>query len=73
MSSIVVPTDDAQIKVRLRELKEPICEFTCPLLSHMGATLFGTGLFGEGPADRRMRLRTLVANLGEWGVWGFGG
>ncbi len=26
VNSIVVPTDDAAIKVRLRELKEPICK-----------------------------------------------
>lgn len=45
--AIVVPTDDAEVKARLRELKEPIC------------------LFGEGPADRRERLRILLLDLGE--------
>ncbi|XP_065829945.1 U4/U6 small nuclear ribonucleoprotein Prp4-like [Oscarella lobularis] len=44
--AIAVPTDDTQIKARLREFGEPIC------------------LFGEGPADRRERLRVLLAELG---------
>ena len=29
VNSIVVPTDDALVKVRLREMKEPICERDC--------------------------------------------
>lgn len=41
-----MPTADADIKAKLRELGEPIC------------------LFGEGPADRRERLRLLIADLG---------
>jgi U4/U6 small nuclear ribonucleoprotein PRP4 len=48
--SVVVPTDDTQVKVRLRELDEPIC------------------LFGEGPADRRERLRQLIAEIVESGI-----
>ncbi|XP_077986471.1 U4/U6 small nuclear ribonucleoprotein Prp4-like [Glandiceps talaboti] len=44
---ILVSTDDAEVKIKLRELGEPIC------------------LFGEGPADRRERLRQLLASLGE--------
>ncbi|XP_070582205.1 U4/U6 small nuclear ribonucleoprotein Prp4-like [Ptychodera flava] len=44
---ILVSTDDSEVKVKLRELGEPIC------------------LFGEGPADRRERLRQLLASLGE--------
>ena len=31
--SIVVPTDDAQVKARLREFGEPICEWQQVLLS----------------------------------------
>lgn len=48
--AIIVPTDDTQVKARLREFKEPIC------------------LFGEGPADRRERLRLHLADLAERGV-----
>ncbi|POY71785.1 hypothetical protein BMF94_5146 [Rhodotorula taiwanensis] len=40
---IALPTNDAEIRARLRELAEPIT------------------LFGEGPADRRDRLRDLIA------------
>ncbi|KAF5014790.1 hypothetical protein F66182_14102, partial [Fusarium sp. NRRL 66182] len=41
-AAIVVPTDDTRVRIRLRELGEPIT------------------LFGEGPADRRDRLRELL-------------
>ncbi|KAL7267355.1 hypothetical protein RUND412_010063 [Rhizina undulata] len=41
-ASILVPTDDARVRARLRELHEPIT------------------LFGEGPGDRRDRLRELL-------------
>ncbi|RDD44371.1 U4/U6 small nuclear ribonucleoprotein Prp4 [Trichoplax sp. H2] len=41
--SVVVPTDDSEVKARLRELGEPIC------------------LFGEGPSERRNRLREIYA------------
>ena len=44
---IAVPTDDAEVKVKLRGMGEPIC------------------FFGEGPADRRERLRDLLSRLGE--------
>ena len=44
---IAVPTDDAEVKVKLRSMNEPIC------------------FFGEGPADRRERLRDLLSRLGE--------
>ncbi|KKA27503.1 hypothetical protein TD95_001816 [Thielaviopsis punctulata] len=40
--TIAVPTDDARVKARLREMGEPIT------------------LFGEGPYDRRERLRELM-------------
>ncbi|KAK2567142.1 U4/U6 small nuclear ribonucleoprotein Prp4 [Acropora cervicornis] len=45
--AITVPTDDASVKARLRELEEPIT------------------LFGEGPPERRDRLRKLLSELGE--------
>ncbi|KAK5072527.1 hypothetical protein LTR64_004998 [Lithohypha guttulata] len=41
-AQLAVPTDDAKVRIRLRELGEPIT------------------LFGEGPADRRNRLRELM-------------
>jgi U4/U6 small nuclear ribonucleoprotein PRP4 len=43
--SIIVPTDQGEIKRRLRELGHPVT------------------LFGEGPADRRERLRDVIAAL----------
>lgn len=46
-AAIVVPTADPQVRVRLRELGEPIT------------------LFGEGPGDRRDRLRELLTVQGE--------
>ncbi|KAH8701017.1 putative pre-mRNA splicing factor [Talaromyces proteolyticus] len=46
-AAIVVPTDDNRVRLRLRELDEPIT------------------LFGEGPADRRDRLRELLTTLEE--------
>jgi U4/U6 small nuclear ribonucleoprotein PRP4 len=46
-AQIAVPTDDKKVRVRLRELAEPIT------------------LFGEGPADRRDRLRDLLVQIAE--------
>ena len=46
-AAIAVPTDDAKVRARLRELGEPIT------------------LFGEGPADRRDRLRELLTTQAE--------
>jgi U4/U6 small nuclear ribonucleoprotein PRP4 len=43
--SIVVPTDVGEIKIKLRELGNPIT------------------LFGEGPADRRERLKGVIASM----------
>lgn len=43
--SIVVPTEIAEVKLRLRELANPIT------------------LFGEGPYDRRERLREVIAAI----------
>lgn len=40
---IALPTNDGEVRARLRELDEPVT------------------LFGEGPADRRDRLRDLIA------------
>lgn len=45
--TIAVPTQDLQVRARLRELGEPIT------------------LFGEGPADRRDRLRELLTVQAE--------
>ena len=44
--AIVVPTDDHEVKMTLREFLEPIT------------------LFGEGPAERRDRLKDLLTKLG---------
>ncbi|CRG92126.1 putative WD repeat-containing protein C227,12 [Talaromyces islandicus] len=46
-AAINVPTDDNRVRLRLRELGEPIT------------------LFGEGPSDRRDRLRELLTTLEE--------
>ena len=46
-AAIAVPTDDGRVRVRLRELGEPIT------------------LFGEGPSDRRDRLRELLTTRAE--------
>ncbi|KAL5001579.1 WD40-repeat-containing domain protein [Aspergillus recurvatus] len=46
-AAMAVPTDDARVRTRLRELGEPIT------------------LFGEGPADRRDRLRELLTDIAE--------
>jgi U4/U6 small nuclear ribonucleoprotein PRP4 len=46
-ATIAVPTDDARVRARLREMGEPIT------------------LFGEGPADRRDRLRELLTVQAE--------
>lgn len=46
-AAIIVPTDDNRVRIRLRELGEPIT------------------LFGEGPAERRDRLRELLTTLQE--------
>ncbi|KAL0478099.1 U4/U6 small nuclear ribonucleoprotein PRP4 [Acrasis kona] len=44
---LIVPTDDAQVRKRLRAYGEPIT------------------LFGEGPTERRDRLRMIMATRGE--------
>lgn len=41
--NLPIPTNDQEVKMRLREMNNPIC------------------LFGEGPADRRDRLRVKVS------------
>ncbi|KAI9888254.1 MAG: hypothetical protein M1814_000803 [Vezdaea aestivalis] len=46
-AALVVPTDDGQVRQRLRGMGEPMT------------------LFGEGPADRRDRLRQLLAIQAE--------
>lgn len=46
-AAMAVPTDDTRVRMRLREIGEPIT------------------LFGEGPADRRDRLRELLTDLAE--------
>jgi len=47
VAATVVPTDDTRVRMRLRELGEPIT------------------LFGEGPGDRRDRLREFLTDLAE--------
>ena len=70
--SVVVPVDDMEVKTKLREHGQPACEcdiyavYIVPMYSifcDCGFKLLG--LFGEGPADRRERLRQLLAGLGE--------
>ncbi|CAG7918206.1 unnamed protein product [Penicillium olsonii] len=46
-AAMVVPTDDAKVRARLRELGEPIT------------------LFGEGPSERRDRLRELLTDMAD--------
>lgn len=61
--AIVVPTDDSEVKVRLREQGEPICEWAG--FDHVWEWLCfydsASGLFGEDPANRRERLRGLLS------------
>ena len=45
--SIVVPTNDLHVKLKLREMGQPIC------------------FFGEGPSERRQRLKELMIERGE--------
>jgi U4/U6 small nuclear ribonucleoprotein PRP4 len=47
LANLAVPTDDARVRARLRELGEPMT------------------LFGEGPAERRDRLRELLLDQQE--------
>lgn len=47
LANTIVPTNDADVRTRLRALLEPIT------------------LFGEGPAERRDRLRELVATANQ--------
>ncbi|UYV70615.1 PRPF4 [Cordylochernes scorpioides] len=71
---INVSTDDNEVKATLRQLREPICKLTCaetspfnvcaPIYAIVSLSL-KISLFGEGPADRRERLRQLFANLGD--------
>lgn len=46
-AAIAVPTDDGRVRLKLREIEEPIT------------------LFGEGPGDRRDRLRELLTQRAE--------
>ena len=52
---IALPTNDNEVRTRLRELDQPIT------------------LFGEGPADRRDRLRDLIAKARMEKMGGFDG
>lgn len=45
LKNINIPTNDNEIKLKLRELKQPIC------------------YFGEGPSNRRDRLKNLLAKI----------
>lgn len=54
-AAIVVPTDDGRVRMRLREMGEPIT------------------LFGEGPGDRRDRLREILYQKQEALSGGDGG
>src|SRR5690606_30028728 len=45
--SVIVPTNDLHVKLKLRELGQPIC------------------YFGEGPSERRQRLKEVMIEKGE--------
>lgn len=63
---IAVSTDDVEVRAHLRHLNEPICKYNFVNLSEFNANIFIIkGLFGEGPAERRERLRFLLARLGQ--------
>lgn len=65
---IVVSTDDNEVKAQLREIGEPICKITdliFPKILIWTKFKIFIGLFGEGPAERRERLRHLLATHGE--------
>ena len=59
--AIVVPTDDSEVKVRLRDLGEPTCEDYLWGGCGLTVSLLCSGLFGEDPANRRERLRELLS------------
>jgi len=66
---IHVSTDDLEVKSNLRQLQEPICKQTpqwqlCHLFISLNCVCV-LGLFGEGPAERRERLKTLISELSE--------
>ena len=56
------------MKVNLRQLGEPICKeksIESVLRRDPSVSLFSSGLFGEGPAERRERLRNIISRLSE--------
>lgn len=59
--TLMIPTDDVQVKIMLRRCNEPICMFKQYLL----LLITFIGLFGENILDRRERLRTLLSKLSE--------
>lgn len=60
---ITVSVDDVEVRAHLRHLDHPICK--CAQSTNCSRDYFYSGLFGEGPADRRERLRQLLARLGQ--------
>jgi U4/U6 small nuclear ribonucleoprotein PRP4 len=63
---IAVSTDDIEVRAHLRQLNEPICiSFSLTIFKLFKTYFLIKGLFGEGPADRRERLRQLLARLGQ--------
>lgn len=59
--SLLIPTDDIQVKIMLRRCNMPICK----ILKVKFKSNLILGLFGENVMDRRERLRTLLSKLSE--------
>jgi U4/U6 small nuclear ribonucleoprotein PRP4 len=54
-----------EVKANLRQLGEPICKKLFTNDNILLFLFFFLGLFGEGPAERRERLRNLISRLSD--------
>ena len=61
VTRLAVPTGDVQVKAKLREFGEPVSASTAPSSSAPQSLSSEVCIFGEGPYERRDRLRTIMA------------